>query len=209
MNWIQREAAKADESNDIAIIENPETKEYLDGILRDKFADRVWERLNATGYKVHPARPEIRSGLSYSLVRNLDFMLFDFLGFPFLKGTISASSDGWMFEREFWLGLPKDTNPEFMFSILSDERFQGIPPALEIQESVSEVNRNIYYIITLKAGNGTSWGGDVVFSHALSTFENVLSASLEMYNLAMADKMESKEDVARFKRVAAIGFLAS
>ena len=209
MNWIQNEASKADPSKDQIVIENPDVRADLENRLTAYFAPKLWDILMATGYQVEPSTPVISNELSYALARKIRFLLFDYLQFPFLIGDFSAKQDGWMFERTFSLGLSRSTKPEMLLSLIQDERFSGMPPTIHVEEPVIHNDWDIHYIVTFKAGSGTSWGSRAVDDHALKTVETVVSASQEMVNIAMNDKLSTKADVKRFLKIAAIGFGAS
>jgi len=209
MSWIDTEALEADSNKDLVILEHPTAVHSLDGLLLNRFIPDIWRHLQATGYHFHPELPVISSVLSHALVRSVSFMLFDFLSFPFFQGSFSVQADSWMLDRTFNLGLPRTTNPDFLFRILSDNRFSGMPPTLEIQDSVVHPDWNIYYVITIHSGSGTSLGSPLIESNALKTVENVITVSQGLYNIAMADGFSTMADVKRFLDLAAIAFGAS
>lgn len=209
MNWLQQEASKADPSKDIAIIENPETRNHLDEMLTSLFIPKIWDILHATGYSVVPEKPEISTELSYALERKVRFLLFDYLQYPFLIGDFSVKEDSWMFMRTFSLGLSKHTDSEILLSLIQDERFAGMPPTIHVEESSLYPDWDIHYIVTFKAGSGTSWGSKAIEAHAITTVQNVVAVSQEMVNIAMNDKLSTKADVKKFLKVAATAFGAS
>lgn len=210
MSWIDSEATKSDPSNDIAILENPEARRYLDGLLTDTFYPVIQRWVQATVYDDLLWRdpPMIESKLSYALVRTVSFMMADGLGYPFLRGDLECQMDGWMLRRQFWLGLPKDTDPAFILKIIEDEMFSGNPPTLTVEKAESRPDWNIYYHITLSSGTGTSWGPGHSEQAALKTIETVIKVSAEMYEESMVEGFSNMADVERFLTIAYKAFEA-
>ena len=138
-----------------------------------------------------------------------EFKVFDYHDYSFFRGSFSVLKDRWMFERTFTLGLPRITKPEYLLKIIGDTRFSGMPPTLSVEDSDFRPEWDIYYVITFKSGKGTSLGSQTIIDHALTSVENVILASQQTYNMAMADRMERDDDVKRFLDVAAIGYGAS
>jgi hypothetical protein len=209
MNWLQQEASKADPSKDIAIIENPETRNHLDEMLTNIFIPKIWDILDATGYCVEPEKPAISTELSYALTRKVRFLLFDYLQYPFLIGDFSVKEEGWMFMRTFSLGLSKSTKPEILLSLIQDERFVGMPPTIHVEEPCIHPDWDSYYIVTFEAGSGSSLGSKPLEDYAISIVQNVVAVSQEMVNMAMNDKLSTKADVKKFLKVASSAFGAS
>ena len=79
MNWIVNEAAKSDSSKDVAILENPEARRFLDGLLTDTFYPAICRYVKATGYDdiLRQDPPRIETELAYALVRTVSFMMVD------------------------------------------------------------------------------------------------------------------------------------
>ena len=96
MSWIDIEAAKSDPSKDIAILENPEARRYLDGLLTDTFYPAIYRCVQATGYDdiLRQDPPRIETELAYALARTVSFMMVDGLGYPFLRGDFQCQMDG-------------------------------------------------------------------------------------------------------------------
>jgi hypothetical protein len=117
------------------------------------------------------------------------------LGYPFLRGYFQCQMDGWMLKRQFWLGLPADTDPAFMFKIIEDEMFSGNPPVLMIERAESRPDWNVYYHITLSSRTGTSWGPGHSEKAALKTIETVITTSAKMYeeSIVMENHMKLLE----------------
>ena len=201
MNWIIEEAKKIHTSKNIVFLENPETKQLLDNLLLKKFYPAINKHLHETGYW-ELDNPKIETKLVYELVRSIMFMITDDFGYTFFRGEFECELDGWMLTRNFWLGLPRDTDPAFLFRILSDERFAGNPPTLSIEESPLYPEWNIYYLITIHSGTGTSWGAGIGEKHALQTIKSVIRKSAEMYEISMIDGFSNMEDVEIFLKTA-------
>lgn len=146
--------------------------------------------------------------LSYALVRTVSFMMVDGLGYPFLRGDLECQMDGWMLRRQFWLGLPKDTDPAFLLRIIGDEIFSGNPPTLTVEKAESRPDWNVYYHITLSSGTGTTWGPGHSEQAALKTIETVIKASAEMYEESMVEGFSNMADVERFLTTAYQAFEA-
>lgn len=153
VNWAARESKKADAEKDIIILENPDVKQYLDGLLLNGFWPGILECLVNTGYVYSPEEnPETNFELGPALERSLSFMLFDDRGL-FFRGKIITSKEFWMLESEFFLGLSQETLPEVVFEILGNSRFIGMPPELTISKASRE-----FYQIKFHNGSGASWG---------------------------------------------------
>ncbi len=151
-NWVIKEAEKIDSKKNIVILENPELRDYLDRLLLEKFWPVILSCLKETGYNYFP-KPEIESELSYDLERSLFFMLLDGER-TFFRGKLRLSVEGWMFESDFFLSLPKDTDTQVIFQILGNSRFRGFPPTLTIDKE----KENDFYQIDFHSGNGAGWG---------------------------------------------------
>ncbi len=210
MSWIDSEAVKSDSSKDIAILENPEARRYLDGLLTDTFYPAICRCVQATGYDdiLRQDPPRIETKLSYALVRTVSLMMVDGLGCPFLRGDFECQMDGWMLDRQFWLGLPRDTDPAFMLKIIEDEMFSGNPPKLMVEKTESRPDWNIYYHITLSSGTGTTWGPGHSEQAALKTIETVIKVSAEMYEESMVEGFSNMAEVERFLTIAYKAFEA-
>ena len=209
MNRLQQEAAKADPSKDLAILEDPKVKDHLDSMLSSKLTPKIWDMLRATGYRVEPEVPKITSERSYALTRAVRFLLFDYLQYPFLIGDFAVKEEGWMFTRTFSLGLSKDTKPEILLSLIRDERFVGIPPTIHVEESSIYPDWDIHFIVTFKTGSRASWDLLQTGQFAISAIQQVVDASREMVNIAMNDKLASQTDAKQFLKVAATAFGAA
>ncbi len=72
--------------------------------------------------------------------------------------------------------------------------------ALSIEESPLYPEWNIYYLITLHSGTGTSWSPGIGEEHALQTIKSVIRKSAEMYELSMIEGFSDIEDVEIFFR---------
>ena len=134
MSWIIEEAKKQDPSKQRVILENPETVRELEDALLGDLYPFVRAELENSGYPYSPSPIELKIDTEVDIVpaRSFTFMLFDELRYSFFRGKLKLSQRGYMFEREFTLGLPKDTNPSFLIRILSDQQFAGFPPLLYI-----------------------------------------------------------------------------
>ena len=201
MKWIIEEAKKIHTLKNIVILENPETRQPLDNLLLKKFYPAINKHLHETGYR-ELDNPKIETKLVYELVRSILFMMTDDFGYTFFRGEFECELDCWMLTRTFWIGLTRDTDPDFLFRILSDERFAGNPPTLSIEESPLYPEWNIYYLITIHSGTGTSWGAGIGEKHALQTIKSVIRKSAEMYEISMIDGFSNMEDVEIFLKTA-------
>ena len=69
-DWIIRAAKKADGSKNLVILENPDTKDYLDGLLINRFWPVIEKHLRGTNYHYYPeGKPKTDLDLSYTLER--------------------------------------------------------------------------------------------------------------------------------------------
>jgi len=204
MSWIIAEAAKSDPLKDVAILEDPEARRYLDGLLAETFYPAIQRCVKAMFYDDILRRdpPRIETKLSYALVRTVSFMMADDLGYPFLRGDLECQMDGWMLARQFWLGLPRDTDPALMLRIIEDDRFSAVPPTLTVERAESRPDWNIHYHITLSSGTGTSWGPGHGEQAALRTIETMIETSAEMYELSMVEGFTDMAEVEAFLAIA-------
>ena len=153
-NWIAKESLNIDTTKDVAILENPEKKQYIDNLLIKKFWPKIKCGLKATGYGYSPKNsPETDFEFSFELTRSLTFMLFDGIRAIF-RGKLSCSAAGWVLHSEFFMGLPQDTSPYVVFKILEDKRFRGLPSTLTIYKDMPFD----YFQITFENGSGAGWG---------------------------------------------------
>ena len=124
MNWLIEEAKKTNSQKDRIILENPEAVKQLDERIHTVFWPFIRKKLENSGYVYMPGNEdyELTStwGGSGGLGRSLTFMLFDEMSSTFFRGTLECSADGFFLKREFFLSLPKDTDPLILFRILKD-----------------------------------------------------------------------------------------
>ena len=150
-NWVIREAEKVDSKKNTVTLENPDTRDYLDRLLLEKFWPVILSCLNESHYNYSP-KPEIESELSCGLERSLFFMLLDGEK-AFFKGKLRLSVESWMLENDFFLSLPISTDPQVVFQILGNSRFRGLPPTLTIDKE----REDNFYQIDFHSGNGAGW----------------------------------------------------
>jgi len=150
--WVIKKAGKADNKRNIVILENPDTRDYLDKILLNKFWPVISRCLKESRYNYY-GKPEIESELSYDLERCLYFILLDGER-AFFKGKLKLSIESWMLENDFFLPLPKNTDPQVVFQILGNSRFRGYPPTLTIDRE----REDNFYQIDFHSGKGAGWG---------------------------------------------------
>jgi len=109
VNWVLREAAKADARTDWIILENPEAVGSLDTKLREIFFPFIRAELEKTGFRYLPLENDLHIDSQWmgpDLSRALSFMLFDHFESLFMRCTLQCSNRGHLLEREFHLGLP-------------------------------------------------------------------------------------------------------
>jgi len=204
MNWILQEAHKENPAQDRVVLENPQIRVQLDELLRSKYHPFIKGELDRTGYPYSSVDEiPIESkfiGPEYS--RALTFMIFDHFRYPFFRGAISCSKSGFFLEKEFFLGLPKDTDPSFLFRILSDENLTANPPSLDIQESTLYPEWNTYFHITLHSGRGFESGPYSLHTAALGNIETAIRDSVAMYEHSMIDGFSTIEEVEEFLEIA-------
>jgi len=205
MSWIIEEAKKQDPSKQRVVLENPKiVRELEDSLLGDLYPF-VRTELEKSGYPYSPSPIELKLDTEVDIVpaRSFTFMLFDELRYSFFKGKLKLSQRGYMFERRFALGLPKEIDPSFMFRILSDEQFAGYPPSLHIEEE-SEIypEWNTYYYIEFHSGSGIDSGGWTLHNAAKGIITEAIENSIEMYEHSMIDGFSSLSDVEEFLKIA-------
>ena len=205
MNWIIEEAKKSNPKEDRVILENPKVVKELDELLLKKYYPFIQRELGKTSYQYSPVEKDIRiesQWIGPEFGRSLLFMLFDDFSYSFFRGTVSCTKSGFFFQKEFFLGLPENTNPSFMFKILSDDNFAGNPPTLEIQKSEIFPEWNTYFYITLKAGTGFEFSGWSLHNAALGNIEAAIHDSILMYEESMIEAFLTMIDVESFLEAA-------
>ena len=106
------------------------------------------------------------------------------------------------------MGIPEDTDPSFLFRILSDEKLTGNPPTLDIQKSTMYPEWNTYFHITLHSGTGFESGCYTLHSAALGNVEAAIRDSVEMYEQSMIDGFTTIDEVEDFLETAYRSFEA-
>ena len=212
MNWIVEAAQSVDPRKDRVILENPATVKELDELLIEKYYPPIRRALQDTGYAYSSidddAIPIESRWSGPELGRCLTFMLFDELGGAILRGWLTRSRTGYMFGREFFLGLPATTEPSFLFRIMAEEAFAGMMPSLTIETFGTHPERDTYYCIKLESAAGISGGPWTLDQAAIGNIEQTIRTSIEMYESTI-DGFEAMADVEEFIELARQCFEAS
>ena len=186
-NWIAEESIKIDTAKDVAILENPQKKQYIDNLLIKKFWPKIKCGLKTTGYGYSPKNsPETNFEFSFELTRSLTFMLFDGIRAIF-RGMLSCSAAGWMLHSEFFLGLHQNTSPYVVFKILEDKRFSTIPPILVIYKDMPFD----YFHITFENGSGASWGL-YDYDYIYNRINLAIDINARLYEFLMLNSLDEK-----------------
>ena len=186
-NWIAKESLNIDTTKDVAILENPEKKQYIDNLLIKKFWPKIECSLKSTGYGYSPKNsPETDFEFSFELTRSLTFMLFDGIRSIF-RGKLSCSATGWMLHSEFFLGLHQDTSPYVVFKILEDKRFSSMPPILTIYKDMPFD----YFHITFENGSGASWGL-YDYDYIYNRINLAIDINARLYDFLMLNNLDEK-----------------
>lgn len=186
--WVLSEARKADVGADIVVLENPKVCKQLDEKLLLSFWPQINQMLKQSGYYYDSQNnPEIRTHIGHTpgLKRSFEFMLFDEINpvatgpRAFFRGRFIISQMDWLFEREFFLSLSKDTDPQLVFEILGNSRFRGYPPDLNV---IKEEDDD-FYQIHFNGGDGAGWG---MFDDqdVCDKIEKIVKACVRMYGIA-------------------------
>ncbi|TVR65843.1 MAG: hypothetical protein EA427_17280 [Spirochaetaceae bacterium] len=185
VNWIMKAAQHADPTRDRVILENPAAVKELDDLLMRKYVPSIRRALQATDYPHSWEENEpvtMESEWSFlDLGRSIVFVLFDHLGAAILRGELVRSRSGFMFERKYFLGLPRATDPSFLFRILADEAFREMPPELTIEPSDLHPEWDTYYSIAFEKGSGITSGDWTLDQGAIGNIEETIKTSVEMY----------------------------
>ena len=201
MSWIEEEARLADPRKNRVILENPVAVKELDDVLMGRYYPPIKRALRETGYpfsSVDDGRLPLESRSSpFGLGRCLTFTLFDDFGRLILRGKVTRSFEGFLFDREFFLGLPRSTEPSFLFRIIADEAFAGMIPPLTVHPSEIDPEWNTYYSITLEKGAGIEGRQWALDQAAIGNIEETITTSVEMYESTI-DGFETMADVEAF-----------
>jgi hypothetical protein len=212
MNWIVQVARDADPRKDRVILENPAAVRELDEVLTDQYYPRIMRMLQQTGYpfsSIDNGKIPIESRWDGpDLGRCLIFMIFNELSLPILRGSVTRSRNGFMFAREFFLALPRTTDPSFLFRILAEDGFAGNKPSLTIEASAAHPEWDVYYWIMIESGTGIESGQWTLDRAALGNIEETISTSIQMYESTI-DGFETMADVEEFIALARTCFEAS
>ena len=209
MNWLIEEAKTLYPQSDRIILENPEAVKQLDELIMDIYYPFILGELEKTGYPYVPVKDELKIESTWSgadLARSVVFMLFDHLNYPFFRGKLDCFEDGFILNKRFSLGLPKDTDPAFMIRILEDEKFEGMPPSLSVEKPHLFPEQNTYFHITLESGSGFGFKGWSLNNMAKGNIESAIHESIEMYKQSMADGFSTMKDVEDFLEIACRGY---
>ena len=77
-NWILKEAMKSRKSSNVVILEKPDVKRYLNGLLLKRFWPVIHSSLEASGYVYfQESNPKTKWEEGQTLTRSLTFMLSD------------------------------------------------------------------------------------------------------------------------------------
>ncbi|MDA3812306.1 MAG: hypothetical protein PF518_18460 [Spirochaetaceae bacterium] len=213
MSWLTEEAFKTPAKKDRIILENPEAVKKLDERIFTVFWPFIREKLENSGFAYIPGNEdyEITStwGGAGDLGRSLIFMLFDDMNCAFFRGTLECSAEGFFLKREFFLSLPEDTDPLYLFRILKDEKLSGMFPSLSIQKSIFSPDQGNQFIITIEAGTGYGFMGWTLDNIAKGDIESVIDTTVKMYEHSMIEGFSSMNDVEDFLKIAYIAYEAS
>ena len=181
-SWILKEAMKSRKSSDVVILEKPDVKRYLNGLLKKRFWPVIHSSLEASNYVCLPeSNPETEWEENQKLTRSLTFMLSDGR-YVFFKGTLSCSVEGWMLQREFYLSLSQENNLQVIIEILGNSRFAGCPPTLSIDRALDKKGA-YFYEITFHAGSGAGWGyGEEYVDEKI---RKIIDVNIRMYDFTM------------------------
>lgn len=156
-NWVIKEAKKAGTSSDLVVLEKPDVKRYLDGLLLKRFWPVIHSSLEASDYSYEAdEKPETELEQKKTLTRSLTFMLLD-KRYLFFRGKLSCSTDGWMLSREFYLSLSQENDLQVVIAILGNSRFAAYPPTLSMDRAFDKQGSD-FYQVTFHAGSGAGWG---------------------------------------------------
>lgn len=194
-NWIIEQAKKADGSKDVVILENPEVRDHLDGLILNRFWPVIRNCLESSGYTYIPQEnPETDFELSHILERSLSFMLFDGEK-AFFRGKLICSIESWMIKSEHFLALSKVNDPWVVFEILGNSRFAGNPPTLMIDK-----NRDDFYQITFHVGSGAGWRR-YDEQYIEERIKKTINVNVEMYDFSK-EGFISPQDIGDFLSIA-------
>ncbi|MBI5096731.1 MAG: hypothetical protein HZB32_03655 [Nitrospirae bacterium] len=197
-NWILKEANKVRKSSNVVILEKPDVKRYLNGLLLKRFWPVIYSSLEASDYVYFPeSNPETEWEEGHTLTRSLTFMLSDGR-YTFFRGNLSCSTEGWMLEREFNLSLSRENDLQVIIEILGNSRFAGYPPTLSIDRVLDKKGAD-FYQITFHAGSGTGWGyGEEYVDEKI---RKIIDVNIRMYDFAM-DSIITPQDLGEFLTIA-------
>lgn len=205
VNWVLREAAKADARTDRIILENPEAVGSLDTKIREIYFPFIRAELDKTGFRYLPLENDLHIDSQWmgpDLSRALSFMLFDHFEYLFMRCTLLCSNRGHLLQREFHLGLPETTDPRLLFRILGEPRLAGYTPSLTIERSTLHPEWNSYFWIEIHAGSGFESGAWTMVKVAMGNIAQMIHDSCEMYEVGMVEGLTGMEDVERFLDIA-------
>jgi len=176
-NWIVQQAKQSDPTKDIIIIENPETKTYLDKLLLVELWPPIKKHLETVGFPYTPEHsPKIETKLSYELKRFFPIIILGFTNRAMCKVILECGKNSWMIKTEFFLGLPYNTEPGLINEIIGNSRFEGNPPSMMIYKRYPES----YFDITFNNGRGESWGMHD-YNYIIDRVQQVIDVNISMY----------------------------
>lgn len=194
-SWLLAAARNADSSKGFVVLENPETRAYLDALLIKRFWPSILQNLKNSHYQYFPDNePEIQSSLGHIFQRSITFMLFDERS-AFFRGKLNVSLESWTIESEFFLGLARNNDPKLVFEILGDSRFAGNPPTLVVAKRHGD-----YFQISFHNGSGAGWvthsEGEIKIK-----LNEVIKANTQLYDFSKT-RFISENDLGEFLNLA-------
>jgi hypothetical protein len=206
MSWVLKEASKADACRSRIVLENPRIKAALDERIMGTYWPMIVAEIKKTDFPCMPASAADvtleSEWLGPDLARRLVFMLFDYVGWPFLRCALRCSESGYILERTFSLGLPESTDHAFLVRILGDERFAGYPPELNVERPILHPEWNTFFVVNLNAGHGLDSRSWTIHDSVMTEISRTISDSCEMYEMSMIDGFHTMEAVEEFLKTA-------
>ncbi len=203
MNWAEKQLKEGKQPKDIITLENPDTIKELDEKICSELYPAVKRYLQKHELPYYPSSDDELDITSVNdmgrLGRKFRFMLDDTVGYPVLICDFHITKSGYFLNRQFNLCLPETTEPKFIFRLLDDERFKGIPPELTIHDyNLTRPEWNAFFHIKYEAGSGHEFGEFSLFNTAYGAIEDTINSAVQMFEIAGVEGIRYEEQVFRF-----------
>jgi len=132
--WAIKEIKNIEEYSDYLVLENPDSKNEIDNYLKNDIFPSVAKYVKKN--HTYPFEPEVKKDI-HCITEAAPFlqrsMCISFWTPPiiFYQCKICCGNNFYFINNKSFVFLEPSTEPSFIFRILGDDKFIGMPPSLE------------------------------------------------------------------------------